>query len=360
MQDSHHHSPFNHRRDSDPIYNLPLSEFTKQWNSYLKSKERKSKERKSKERKSKERKSNERKANERKKDQADFKGEKIGSEREIKDWKTACEHWSRRIWSSKNIETRREYVYRTMTHKFPEFYEKEAPLSQNMVSTLFKAYDEHFFNHALARLLVDLKLKLDFKVSTKLTSVAGTCSIDTRQCHYTITMSSMFDKLFKNGEKSLTNGGLRCTDRISCLQLTFEHELVHFLQGVLCPAFNQPHGKTFKAIVLAMFGHTQTKHGLLSGDAEIHEKKMTERKNTINDARNLVLATVKVGQVVTVVDPKYGTWSGSVIKRPTARSVRIALKPLFEFQKNLPDRFQQGLNVPLVWIKTSAGKAEVL
>ena len=80
----------------------------------------------------------------------------------------------------------------------------------------------------------------------------------------------------------MENGGIQCDNLLSCLQLTFEHEIVHVnYEACMCPRYqyglakdqignwtgrlgrvSSGHGKTFMHIVNNVFGHTDWKHRL--------------------------------------------------------------------------------------------------
>ena len=163
-------------------------------------------------------------------------------------------------------------------------------------SHLFDWYDDYFFNGKLRKQLTDRKTTVDFTIKNRGTKVAGYCKQS--GCNYTIAISRPnYENLFKSNEKMYRNGGLPCMDRVHCMLITFEHEMIHLLTSVFCPearkvtnrgvAKRVMHGKTFKGIAKSRFGQTESKHALLNG--------FEDTKVDLN---------FKVGEYVSVL-PKY-------------------------------------------------------
>lgn len=106
------------------------------------------------------------------------------------------------------------------------------------------------------------------------------------------------------------------------MQLVFEHELAHMLIMAYCEPptkmtfgrqTSDAHGNAhFKQFVRSMFGHTATKHQLLSGDAD------AQRKVPSNDCP---------GAPVIVTDPRSGTsWTGAVLHALRSNALRITIR----------------------------------
>ena len=79
----------------------------------------------------------------------------------------------------------------------------------------------------------------------------------------------LFCRLFLKGEKSYLSGGLLCSDRLTCMLHVILHELIHVALTV-CEKLGKyrdtnHHGSDFDKLSRNMFGHTDSKHGLLPG-----------------------------------------------------------------------------------------------
>ena len=145
-------------------------------------------------------------------------------------------------------------------------------ISENNVSLLIKLYDKLFFNGLLDKLLSkqDGMLNVEF---SKATRVAGSCG--KTGCDITIKIAvGILQGLFLNPSvKDYTNSGLKCFNRLECLQLTIEHELIHALieltpdvsrRGRTNPhdKIYSAHGQLFQDLARAYFGHTDFRHEL--------------------------------------------------------------------------------------------------
>lgn len=133
-------------------------------------------------------------------------------------------------------------------------------MKDDQLRILFDLYDRYFFNGELQKLLGETELNLRFG---KATSSAGTCSregIGGGKCRFDLMISRpIFTSLFTGNQKVEYSGGLECHSQLECLQLTFEHELIHLL--FYLRQIDETHGPLFKADVLKRFGHTGVKHG---------------------------------------------------------------------------------------------------
>jgi hypothetical protein len=118
-----------------------------------------------------------------------------------------------------------------------------------------------------------------------LSKTAGRCTYDPKRrrhrCIYTIEISrKVLRDAFRAPNVQYPVGGLVCRSRLECMQLTLEHEMVHLLM-YMWQRCNDPakrhtprtvvdglvlggHGRTFKRLVLHMFGHTAIRHGIFS------------------------------------------------------------------------------------------------
>lgn len=122
---------------------------------------------------------------------------------------------------------------------------------------LFQLYNEYFFGDSLPR--------TEFEVSERMTSTAGKCI--SRGSKYKIRIANFFKDL-NPGKKGILDGGVRCYNRRECLQLTFEHELIHLLMMATPGIPRGPadiygsHGKLFQGLNKAYFGQEGNCHDL--------------------------------------------------------------------------------------------------
>jgi preprotein translocase subunit YajC len=76
----------------------------------------------------------------------------------------------------------------------------------------------------------------------------------------------MLDCSIKN-KYSCDVGNVCCTDKISCLQLLFEHELTHILLKIFIGEYvineEGDHGPTFRALLYKFFKHTDIDNQLV-------------------------------------------------------------------------------------------------
>ena len=160
-------------------------------------------------------------------------------------------------------------------------------LTENLIEKIYNAYDQIFFYNYLSEALNRHNITLRFGVTSGL-KVIGKCCI--KGCSASINLSKeSMDSLFKNGIKSHLINGVVCKTRLDCLLCLFEHELTHLIISYSYPK-SIPHSKQFKKFAKDVFGHTDFRHSLLSGDgAEIAKKQG-------------LVSELKVGDVIQVGD----------------------------------------------------------
>lgn len=189
-------------------------------------------------------------------------------------------------------------------------------ISTHDVQLLIKLYDELFFNNKLEKLLGNSgNLTVEF---SKATSTAGTCSKS--GCNITIQVApKLLEGLFLNpAVKQYMSNGIACTNRLECLQLTIEHELVHALMQ-LTPEVGKhkradpngkvysAHGELFMGLVRAYFGHTGHKHSL-----GLEKEEGLEVLHSNN---------LRIGERVFYVDKQKEKQYGNILKLGPKRAV---------------------------------------
>ena len=189
-------------------------------------------------------------------------------------------------------------------------------ITNDTLMEMFKLYDKYFFKNKLKKWSKERNCEWmicwdDGCIKDGVRDAAGLCHyLPDKEClTLKIELSrSVFKRslriLLESGEGSCHNSGLTCTNLLSCLQITFEHEMIHGLLGCLCNKYwfgpakdhvgnwdgikspKDGHGKTFMSIVNNLFGHTDYKHKLTWKKKAVKEydnkaKKADEFKKNI-------------------------------------------------------------------------------
>lgn len=142
-------------------------------------------------------------------------------------------------------------------------------LNPSDIKYITDLYDTLYFNGNINKLLKQQNCTLEFGISTA-TQSAGFHR--KKGCVSKIAIAwPVFKNLFKNNNvnESYESNGIRCYNRLECIQLTLEHELIHLLIR-LSPEVPKiikkrdriysPHGLLFKDLARAYFGHTGVTH----------------------------------------------------------------------------------------------------
>ncbi|MCY2929967.1 MAG: SprT-like family protein [Planctomycetota bacterium] len=137
---------------------------------------------------------------------------------------------------------------------------------------MFALYDREFFGGWLGeRARQETGQDVRFAVSGRMTRAGGKMSHRWRrgpdgrkQYWYEIAISSrLLATSFGEGARPVKVCGLLCPDAMAALQRLMEHEIVH-LAEFLAWGESRCGGRRFKVIAARVFGHTDTKHELIS------------------------------------------------------------------------------------------------
>jgi hypothetical protein len=135
---------------------------------------------------------------------------------------------------------------------------------------LFQTTDELFFDGLVGKTCERVAARpLTFRLSTRMTSTGGMTTMQRsaetggRQFEFEIAIATtpLFETFRHPGAASV--GGVTCDNRLQALQRIMEHEMVHLIELLLTNDSNCS-AKPFKQIVRNFFGHTQSKHQLLT------------------------------------------------------------------------------------------------
>jgi hypothetical protein len=131
------------------------------------------------------------------------------------------------------------------------------------LKVLFNLYNEYFFNGSLPS-------RVSLELSDRLSKTAGLCSRGSGECEYKIIIArNLFQNLSLLEGQATQSGGITCRTSLQCLQLTFEHELIHLMIKDKRLDYRNsdqkiygPHGQLFKDLIYAYFGQTRTTHNI--------------------------------------------------------------------------------------------------
>ena len=179
-------------------------------------------------------------------------------------------------------------------------------LSVKNLHYLYQLYDFEFFNNKLNHHLLLTNGLLLFDISDRMTKTAGKCKsikelhssgISTSTYSIKISTAIILDT-FVSKNSPLACNGLLCKDRIDCLMIVFEHELMHFVIrsniNISEPsAIYSSHGKLFKQLVYAYFNHTGVTHGLLDIIVDKGQFKIGDSVKFTLSKQGLITGTIK-------------------------------------------------------------------
>jgi hypothetical protein len=156
-------------------------------------------------------------------------------------------------------------------------------LSATDLRNLFHLYDQRCFGGTLAVALATRSAILGFRLAPRMTRSAG-ATISRRHrsgkaAHrYEIAIASrLLDINFAPSAGAgpagspVTSCGLPCPTRLSALQRTFEHELIHLFE-MLASGKSSCSAKPFQSMARSMFGHLKHTHSLLTPVDTLHLK----------------------------------------------------------------------------------------
>jgi hypothetical protein len=197
-----------------------------------------------------------------------------------------CDEFSSNAVPEATIQSRREYIFDTLRQRLGGNPNRVAEMTNEDLRLMLGLYDDLFLQRRLRTYLQqhgDEEFRIEFGRGTR---VAGYCQTKRRpRCVRILSMSRPVHTQIFTGSAAHateTNAGLQCTNQLSCLQLTLEHELIHLLIDIWCPdrirreghqrggrrAPREVHGDLFKAMARNLFGHRDFRHSLGRGLAE--------------------------------------------------------------------------------------------
>jgi hypothetical protein len=138
------------------------------------------------------------------------------------------------------------------------------------LQTLFKHYDELFFDGLLAATTKSANTPLSFRISKRMTRVGGTTTkyrhynTPGRHASYEIAVSStLLFTTFHDVDRSIVVSGIECKDRVEALQRIFEHELMHLAELMIWND-SSCSKRRFHSLSFQLFAHTESTHQLIT------------------------------------------------------------------------------------------------
>ena len=149
-------------------------------------------------------------------------------------------------------------------------------LNGNDIGALFKLYDVTFFQGQIQEKIAEMGSYIEFFARSRKSGVAGLCGVklvDGQKIYYLDIAPNIVETLFKFYPDGLyIEAGLSCKDRLSCIQLIVEHEIIHLLTIIWGFSINKnstvntdvygTHGLLFQCMIEEYFGHSRYDHDL--------------------------------------------------------------------------------------------------
>jgi hypothetical protein len=204
--------------------------------------------------------------------------------------------------------------YRQLIHDTCGIDPQLKSVTNNDLSRLFDMYNTYFFGNSVREILAENRYNIEFVAEWKpqkghkiknISKTAGLCSTYTKTCIFQLMFNIPIILQPFEINKYAFSGGMQCNDPLSCLQLTFEHEVCHMLVNMLIldmlkfgPIRKkvQPHGTLFKCLVYEFFGQTDVRHELHFGEkgGRLNPSRLEENKKKINEIKH----KLKLGYIV--------------------------------------------------------------
>jgi hypothetical protein len=162
----------------------------------------------------------------------------------------------------------------------------DGPFEMNvrMLRQLVCEYDRLFFENRLFEALNHQKTAFNVKIGEirMKKGWAGYCNYAGDVC--TIHLHPGLAEL-KVGRGCEDVNGIECKDVLDCIQLVFEHEMIHMLIYVFL-RLKESHGRNFKALAAGLFGHPLFTHALGTKNKEsaaqrVHRAQDAEAKRKL-------------------------------------------------------------------------------
>src|SRR5262249_51894385 len=123
-----------------------------------------------------------------------------------------------------------------------------------------------------------------------------------------VLSSSLLFQTFRDVDRPVTVSGLLCKDRLEAAQRIMEHEIIHLVEMLACGE-SSCSADQFRTLAKGWFGHTQTKHDLVTRNEVARERyavRVGDRVRFTHDGRTLegLINRITHRATVLVEDPK--------------------------------------------------------
>ena len=223
--------------------------------------------------------------------------------------------------NDEDIVKARKYVYeRAVKEIFGEGNIKE--LNAKQVESLLFIYDEIFFDNLIKKTLAEGKFTLDFKINGGVKKTSAACVRRVGESN-TVDMNwTVFEPLFNEEKEIHKANGIECEDRLGCMQLVLEHEMIHLVRNLVDPnvckggTIYGSHGALFKTLVRGYFGHTEMRHSLgrnvldeySKEDFKVGEKIIAMLKTKSGETKKEYATIKKLNNKSLDVETAQGEW----------------------------------------------------
>lgn len=217
--------------------------------------------------------------------------------------------------TSQAIADRCRAVYRTILITSPRIRTGNfTAIAADDLARMFDLYDQAFFAGIVRKRLEECGSPLTFDVSPRLTRSGGLTkqfrprgtpqAPRLKGARYEILLSGpLLRQTFRDVQRKVVVNGLECSDRLEAALRIFEHELIHLVEmletgGSSCDA------ALFKVLAHGYFGHTHTKHDLVTQHERAREQfalKVGDRVRFELGGREYVGVVNRITQRATVL-----------------------------------------------------------
>jgi hypothetical protein len=194
---------------------------------------------------------------------------------------------------SEDIRVARAMIKKIMVEEmlYAKGGENFTSLNGNDIAALFKLYDITFFHRQIQEKINEMGSSIEFYARSRKTGVAGLCGVkmvNGVRIYFLDIAPNIIESIFKFYRKGLpTAAGVGCNDRLGCVQLIIEHEIIHLLSiiwGFTTPPPLPPpppfgdgggggveddsdavygiHGELFQCMIQKYFGHSLYDHDI--------------------------------------------------------------------------------------------------
>lgn len=196
-------------------------------------------------------------------------------------------------YTIEEIRHAREYIRRKMIDVLSDKGgENFASLNGKNIEMIFDLYDEVFFQGQIREKLQEEGAIIDFFARSRKSGVAGLCGrkyIDGAPYYYFDIAPNVLNDILKYNPNGMPlAAGVGCGDRLACLQIIIEHEIIHLLSMLWEYAIFRkddaeydiygPHGLLFQCMIREYFGHTRYNHIALTQVINIEEPNVIKNK----------------------------------------------------------------------------------